>query len=207
MQSEIEFHLEKMLKTYTQGEYFEYLKAAKEKYISLTGKLDEDIQEYESRMNCFNDWYLFQYKNEQGKKLVEDYLKRNQLSEEFQESFLSIHHSLFQFEKITSKKQIVLYDFLTEKDVTLSPLQDKIGLVVDDLFIGRSLVFKEESYLLSGVCTIPNSIKSSLTKECKKIKKLNDYEVELKFLLGLENLKTKSMHYSHIEPSKIFVFN
>ena len=42
----IDSHIEKMLTLYTQGEYFERLKQAKETYIGLTGKLDEDKDEF-----------------------------------------------------------------------------------------------------------------------------------------------------------------
>ena len=203
----IENHIEKMLQTYTQGDYFEFLKTAKDKYISLTGKLDEDVSEFESRMSCFNDWYIFQYKDHLGKKLVEDYIKTQKLDADLQEAFLNIRHSLFKFEKTNMKGQIVINDFFQEESFKLSQTQTNIGLVQEDLFIGRSMIYKNEVFLLRGVCILPDAIRPQLVKECKKIRKLNSFEEEMKFLMNLESLKTKSMHYSHIEPSKIFVFN
>jgi len=59
-------HLDKVLGLYTQGAYFTDLKSAKEKYFSITGKLDEDKDEFEPRMNCFNDWYIFQFRHNDG---------------------------------------------------------------------------------------------------------------------------------------------
>ena len=35
----------------------------------------------------------------------------------------------------------------------------------------------------------------------------SSFDEELNFLLQLESLKTKAMHYSHIDPAKIFIFN
>ena len=83
----IQEHIDKMLQKYTQGEYFDVLKNAKDTYMSLTGKMDEDQSEFESRMNCFNDWYLFQYKDQFGGKFVEDYLKSEKLTPEFLKHF------------------------------------------------------------------------------------------------------------------------
>jgi hypothetical protein len=203
----IDTHIEKMLTTYTQGEYFERLKQAKEAYIALTGKLDEDKDEFESRMNCFNEWYLFQWKDESGKKIVEDYIRREQLDEDLSQAFLNVNHSLLEFSKVNFRKQIVLLDILHDEKVSLAKGHRHIGLVEDDLFIGRVIRYKGDNYLLHGVCTLPQSIRSVLKKQSKKVRKMNSFEEELKFLLSLESLKTKSMHYQHIEPSKIFVFN
>jgi hypothetical protein len=203
----IDTHIDKMLTTYTQGEYFERLKQAKEAYIALTGKLDEDKDEFESRMNCFNEWYLFQWKDESGKKIVEDYIRREQLDEDLSQAFLNVNHSLLEFSKTNFRKQIVLLDILHDEKVNLAKGHRHIGLVEDDLFIGRVIRYKSENYLLHGVCTLPQSIRSILKKQSKKVRKMNSFEEELKFLLSLESLKTKSMHYQHIEPSKIFVFS
>lgn len=203
----IDTHIEKMLTTYTQGEYFERLKQAKEAYIALTGKLDEDKDEFESRMNCFNEWYLFQWKDESGKKIVEDYIRREQLDEDLSQAFLNVNHTLLEFSKTNFRKQIVLLDILHDEKVNLAKGHRHIGLVEDDLFIGRVIRYKGDNYLMHGVCTLPQSIRSVLKKQSKKVRKMNSFEEELKFLLSLESLKTKSMHYQHIEPSKIFVFN
>jgi hypothetical protein len=203
----IDTHIEKMLTTYTQGEYFERLKQAKETYITLTGKLDEDKDEFESRMNCFNEWYLFQWKDESGKKIVEDYIRREQLDEDLSQAFLNVNHTLLEFSKTNFRKQIVLLDILHDEKVNLAKGHRHIGLVEDDLFIGRVIRYQSDNYLLHGVCTLPQSIRSILKKQSKKVRKMNSFEEELKYLLGLESLKTKSMHYQHIEPSKIFVFS
>ncbi len=203
----IDSHLEKILTIYTAGEHFPRLKQAKDSYIALTGKLDEDKDEFESRMNCFNEWYMFQWKDESGKKIIEDYIRRERLDEELSQALLNVNHSLFEFDKVNFRRQVVLKDLLHDEKTTLAKGHKHIGLVEDDLFIGRVIRYKGESFLLRGVCTLPQSIKSVLKKQSKKVRKMNSFEEELKFLLGLESLKTKSMHYQHIEPSKIFVFN
>lgn len=199
-------HLEKVLSLYTQGDHFEDLKLAKEKYFSLTGKLDEDKDEFESRMNCFNDWYIFQYRKGNNSKVIEDYISNFDIENELSQSLLNVNHSLFEFSKMSFRKQIVLKDILHDEKIVLTKDHPNISLMVGDVFTGRVIKFQGNYYLLRGVCTLPETVKALLKKESKKIRKLNSFEEELNFLLKLEQFKTKSMHYSHIDPAKIFIF-
>ena len=199
-------HLDKVLNLYTQGQHFDDLKAAKEKYFSITGKLDEDKDEFESRMNCFNDWYIFQYRHEDGSKVIEDYIRTNQLDVEISQALLNVNHSLFEFSKVNFRKQIVLNDILHDEKIVLMKNHPNISLMEGDVFTGRVIKFKGDNYLLRGVCILPQGVKSILKTQSKTVRKLNSFEEELNFLLQLECLKTKAMHYSHIDPSKIFVF-
>jgi hypothetical protein len=199
-------HLDSVLGLYTQGSHFDALKAAKEKYFSITGKLDEDKDEFESRMNCFNDWYIFQYRDENGSKVIEDYIRTNHLDVELSQALLNVNHSLFDFSKINFRKQIVLHDILHDEKIVLMKNHPTISLMEGDVFTGRVIKYKGDYYLLRGVCTLPQGVKSILKKQSKKVRKLNSFEEELNFLLQLECLKTKAMHYSHIDPTKIFIF-
>lgn len=199
-------HLDKVLSLYTQGSHFEDLKQAKEKYFSITGKLDEDKEEFESRMNCFNDWYVFQYRQNDGSKVIEDYIRTNQLDVELSQALLNVNHSLFEFSKINFRKQIVLHDILHDEKIVLVKNHPTISLMEGDIFTGRLIKYKGDYFLLRGVCILPQGVKSILKKQSKKVRKLNSFEEELNFLLQLENLKTKATHYSHIDPAKIFIF-
>lgn len=199
-------HLDHVLNRYTTGDFFDDLKKAKDRYFSLTGKLDEDKDEFESRMNCFNDWYIFQYRHQDGSKVIEDYIRTNELDEELSQALLNVNHSLFEFSKISFRKQVVLKDILHDEKVVLVKNHPRISLMVGDVFTGRVIKYKGDNYLLRGVCTLPQGVKSILKKQSKKVRKMNSFEEELNFLLQLEALKTKSMHYSHIDPTKIFIF-
>jgi hypothetical protein len=200
-------HLDKVLGQYTQGPHFTQLKDAKEKYFSLTGKLDEDKEEFESRMNCFNDWYIFQYRHGDGSKVIEDYIRSHDLDDELSQALLNVNHSLFEFSKVSFRKQIVLKDMLHDEKITLVKNHPTISLMEGDVFTGRVIKFQGDYYLLRGLCILPQGVKSVLRKQSKKIRKTNSFDEELRYLLQLEQLKTKSMHYSHIDPSKIFIFN
>lgn len=202
----VQTHLETVLSQYTQGQFFNDLKEAKDKYFTLTGKLDEDKEEFESRMNCFNDWYIFQYRHSDGSKVIEDYIRTSELDEELSQALLNVNHSLFEFSKVNFRKQIVLKDILHDEKVTLVKNHPTISLMESDVFTGRVIKFKGEYYLLRGICILPQGVKSVLKKQSKKVRKANSFEEELKYLLQLEALKTKAMHYSHIDPTKIFIF-
>jgi hypothetical protein len=199
-------HLDKVLKLYTQGNHFDELKTAKIKYFSITGKLDEDKEEFESRMNSFNDWYIFQFRQTEGSRVIEDYIRTNQLDVELSQALLNVNHSLFEFSKINFRKQIVLHDILHDEKIVLVKNHPNISLMEGDLFTGRIIKYQDENYLLRGICTLPQGVRSILKKQSKRVRKLNSFEEELNFLLKLEAFKTKAMHYSHIEPTKIFIF-
>lgn len=199
-------HLDKVLSLYTKDEFFKDLKSAKEKYFSITGKLDEDKEEFESRMNCFNDWYIFQYRHDDGSKVIEEYIRSNSLDEELSQAMLNVNHSLFEFKKISFRKHIVLHDILHDEKITLAKNHPNISLMEGDVFTGRVIKYQGEYYLLRGICTLPRGVTSILKKQSKKVRKANSFEEELNFLLQLESLKTKAMHYSHIDPAKIFIF-
>jgi hypothetical protein len=200
-------HLDKVLSLYTEGQFLLEIKEAKEKYFSITGKLDEDKDEFEAWMNSFNDWYIFHYCQKDGSKVIEEYIRNNKIDEELSQSFLNVNHSLFEFNKSSFRKQLILKDILHDEKIILKKDHPTISLVEGDVFTGRVIKYRGESYLLRGVCILPQGVKSILKKQSKRVRKINSFEEELRFLLELESLKTKAMHYSHIDPTKIFIFN
>ena len=75
------------------------------------------------------------------------------------------------------------------------------------MFIGRVVEHGGAFYLLSGICLLPRNVYSILKKQSRKVRKLNNQEEEENFLLQLENFKTKSLQYGHVDSEKIFTFN
>ncbi len=196
---------EKVLQHFTKDEHYEVLKNAKESYIKQTGKIDEETDEYESRMNCFNDWYILNYKKTDGTSILDSAVAAG-FDSELVEALKDVNYSLFHFSKINFRKQIIIKDVLHGTKFVLSPKNGMLPLVEDDLFVGRSVKYQDEYYLLNGICILPREILSTLKKETKKIRKLNNGHEEEAFLLNLERLKTRSIQYGHVELSKIFSF-
>lgn len=207
MITKVQDHLQEILTTYSQGERYNEMKRAIDVFAKLTGKLDEDAENFEARMNSFNDWFVFNYIKENNHTVVEDYIMESDISSNLVESLLGINYSLFLFSKVSFRKKIILKDILHDDKVSVSLDNSTIGLVENDLFVGRILTFDGEKYLLNGATTMPGDTLSILKKEAKKIRKLNSKEEEANFLIKLEEFKTKSLHYAHVDNSKIFTFS
>lgn len=200
-------HLDTILEEYSTGNHYDVLKKAKEQYFSLTGKLDEDAPEYESRMNIFNDWYIFNFKKDDGIRIVEDYIKEKNLEDDLAKALHNTNYSLFHYVKDNFRKKIVLKDVLHNRKYILEKENIQVGIISNDLFVGRVVELNDVSFLLKGICSLPVEILGKLKKEAKKVRKLNNREEEENYLIKLEKLKTKSLNYGHIEASKIFTFN
>ena len=227
--------LERVLDFFCQGPKKKILLEAKNLYFAKTGEIFEDDDDFEPRMNLFTDWFIFQYlvenqkiychyfsqfqknsekKLEKGPSSKSDQIPLNQsdadetknYSQRVQETFDQVNYSLFEYEKDTLFKEIVLRDLMTNKKIKLAKNHKKLALMKDDFFIGRILPTEEGNFLLKGVCLFPLETKKSIKKESKRVRKLKSLEETQKFLLHLESLKTKWVRYGQNQIHKIFKF-
>lgn len=204
---EIKDHLKKVFAEYTGQAYYGRLITAKNVYFELTGSINEDEDDYEAKMNCFNDWYIFEYiaENRSGPFIL-DYIENNGLSGDVSEALTTVNYSLFEFTGENLKKQFVINDLFHGKKYPLFLGHHRFGLVKGDLFLGRILKFRNENLLLHGVSILPKEAKSALVKEAKKVKKFGSLDLKREFLVKVEQLKTKWRRYGHVAPARIFVF-
>jgi hypothetical protein len=203
----IEEHIEKILEKYTQGDYYDLLLKAKEQYVDATGKLNEETDEYESRMNTFNDWFIFHFKMDNDRRVIDDYIQDSNLEADLSKAFYDVNYSLFHYVKVNFRKQVVLKDILHNQKLILAKDNGEVSLVADDIFVGRTITYKDQSYLMRGLCFLPRTVLGSLKKEAKKVRKLNNITEEERYLLKIESLMTRSLNYGHIDASKIFIFS
>jgi len=205
VQEELNNIFEKILTFYTQESYLSTLLDAKEKYFKVTGRLDEEDSEYENRLNCFHDWYISHFLlTSLEVPPVIDYFNQESIDEE--NNIESITYSLFEFLGENFKKQFVLKDMLHGNKITFPKGYQMPSFVKSDLFIGRTVLFGSENYLMNGFCLLPKEARSILKKQAKKVFKLNDSKKENEFLLNVEALKERARCYSHLEAKKIFIF-
>lgn len=207
MKEKITEHLEKALGEFSVGDYYDPLIQAKKMYFSLTGQISEGDDEYEQRMNSFNDWYLFQFAHTNGKTAVELYLDNNEVEKDLTDVFKNFKYSLFEYTGKSLLGGEKLKDLVSGEKVTLIKDMGKLPIVKGELFLGRIITTESGAVLLDGMNLIPVSVKKILQKEIKRLKKIGDDELEYQFLLQIESLKTKWLHYTHIAPEKIFVFD
>ncbi|MCT4642097.1 MAG: hypothetical protein N4A33_07325 [Bacteriovoracaceae bacterium] len=187
--------LEDILKT--KGEE---LISAKQAFMSLTGKVDESSSEYEARMNSFNDWYIFDYN-----KIFEDYFYSKDLDIDILKSFYDVRYSVFKVTQV-KKDSYILHDLFANEKIVINKEHSLATLVENDIFCARILNYKNENYLLRGICLLPFEIETELLKFAKNFRKNRLYYREKEIVLRLEEFKMRSLNYKHVSSSKIFDF-
>jgi hypothetical protein len=201
-------HIERALVEYTSGDHYQTMINAKNEYFSVTGQIFEEDEDYESRMSCFNDWYILQFQPEKVENtFMESYLTHNEVEDTVLKSLKTMNHSLFEYLGTNFSKNFVLKDILHDKKVILPKDHSNIPLLKNDLFVGRVLDFSGANVLMSGLSILPKEVKSILKKESKKVRKNPEDRSELEFLLQIEALKTKWSRYGHVDIKKIFDFS
>lgn len=196
-------YLEAALEEYLSKDKYEILVNAKENYFKRVGRVNEEDIEFESSMNCFNDWFLMQYKSqEMSSSVMEDYLQRYQ----FTSDVLLCNHSLFEFSGINRRKCYCMKDILHDQNIVLSAGHELLSFVKGDLFLGRIAQLEEEILLMRGVCLLPLAGKKIFIAQCKKQRKLKDPQAEKSFLIQLESCKIQYMKFGHRDVEEFFVF-
>lgn len=207
MHESLRYLLEKILTTYTSGDYYQTLIEAKEDYFSRTGKAFEEDEDYESRMASFNDWYCLQFQpDDSGKTFFQHYVISHKVLPELEEAVNKVNHSLFEYTGTSFRGLHILKDILHDNKITLAKNHVSPSMVKGDLFIGRTTEFKGENFLFNGLRMMPKEAKKAMSKEAKRVRKLHNVREDSDFLFFTESLKTKWQRYGHIEISKIFVF-
>ncbi len=202
-------YLDGLLSAYSGEDYHDRLYIAKLKFFELTGKVDEDSKdEYENKMNFFNDWYLFNYINppDRLRPIIEESLEKDDLDEKLKGAFFNANFSLYEFKGGGLSGRIILYDLFERKNIKLNKNHELLSLVKGDLFLGR-VIDADGYYLLPNLSLLPSEVGPVLKKEAKKIKKLKDQSKKIEFLLKVEYLKTKWIRFGRLNMSNIFKFN
>ena len=207
MHESLRYLLEKVLSFYSGEEFYSILLKAKEDYFIKTGKAFEEDEDYEARMASFNDWYVLQFIREGAKNsLFEQYLEAHDILPELIEAIRQTNHSLFEYLGTSFRGFHQLKDILHDSKITLAKNHPAPSMVKGDIFIGRTTLYREEHFLYNGLRMMPKEAKSSMRKEAKKVRKSDNSDAEISYLLFTEALKTKWQRYGHIDINKIFVF-
>ena len=206
MDNTIEQHLETALNDYSQGKYYNIMLKAKKLYFELAGSIDDSEQDYENKMNCFNDWYLLQYPLP-GKKVtaMENYLKSHALNEEILHAFKNFCHSIFQYQGKSLRGYFSIKDLWNKKKAILSK-NTPLPLLKNDFFIGRIIPWQDGNYLMKGRSLLPAESWPIIKKQMRSIIKSQQNNGKNEFLFKLESLNTRYKRYGHVNVAKIFVF-
>ena len=201
-------HFDKALGIYTTGVHYDTLLEAKKEYFEITGQANDDDDDFEARMNSFNEWYVLQFISKRGTRtVISDYLMNHPVDDNLARSLSGVNYSLFEYTGKSLTGHDVLYDMLHDKKIKLPKGGELPSIIKDDIFVGRVLTFQDSPFLMSGLCVIPKEVRGILKKECKRVRKLKNPNEELKFLLKIESFKTKWIRYGHVDATKIFKFD
>lgn len=199
--------LDEALSYYSKGENLKPMLEAKDIYFAETGVAHEEEEDYEARMNSFNNWYLFEFRTTYWHQAaIKMYLDKYVEDEEVKEILNNQIHSVFEYRGKNIFGAEVLTDLLHKKKLNLTESSQMPSIVKNDLFIGRALPTTEGHELLEGLSILPREARSNIAKECGKVRKYDSLKEESKFLLQVEALRSKWKRYGHLDANKIFLF-
>jgi len=203
----LRYHFDRALQMFSSGSGYDQLLKAKKTYFDLVGNIDEEDEDFENRMNSFNEWFLLQYIEEgRTQTFMAEYLVKNNVEDYIAESFKNHNHSFFEFLGKNLKRQFTIKDILHNKKIIMAADLKDFPVLKGEIFLGRVIEFRDGNYLMPGLCLLPQESRSILKKQSRLVVKQKNQELELPFLLNIEKLKTKWSHYDHVDISKIFVF-
>lgn len=178
--------------------------AAQRIYQDLTGLIDQDSEDYEFRMHCFYEWLLFHYQSHNDQPAL---IVQRATDTELASAFEKVNYGVFEYLGLNFSKQVVFKDLLHNKKIFLAKDHRPMEMIKGDIFIGRSLVYLQQDYLLYGILLLPLEIKRKLVRELKKVRKLTNGKDVENFLLLLEQLRNRWHHYPHVEANRFFDFS
>lgn len=187
--------IERLLDQYRFGIGLEILIKAKNEYFHKTGPILEEDGDFETRLNCFYDWFLFNYQLEGLTTVGKHYLISNKLSEDLEKSLFENNYSIFQIVKTDLKGNISIKDIIEKKKIKILHKNAKVPILENDLFVGRVVLYQNNWYLMKGLCFLPQDLINNLSPYIKKIRALKKGPQRDEILLFIEGLKSKWLRY------------
>ncbi len=202
----IKNHYEKAVKEFTSTPYYSTMIEAKKEYFNRTGTIHEDEDDYEIKMNAFNDWYIFQYVSRQGGPFIKFYIESNNLGEEIYNTFMRVNYSLFEYTGKTLKGVDTFKDILHSTKISLGKDHRELSILKKDILIGRIINYQGNFYFLDGMIFLPSDTRPILVKESKRVRKSIDPHQEYEFLMNVEKMKTRYSQFGHVDLNRFFKF-
>ncbi len=201
-------YLDRVLDYYSQGPYYDEVKAAKEEYFERAGRVAEGSEKFELQMKAFIDWYLFDRPLKKSeiapvKLFVLEHLESLEENEKAIFTELSkTTHSLFELLKVKDS-DIHLKDLFDGEKYVVHEGDINKGFSKGDIFEARLIPFKGELVFGGAFIFHPKECRSFILKQIKKIKYL-DQKQRLRLMHQLASMKLKIEQYAHIDVKHIY---
>lgn len=197
-----------ILETYGRGTYYEEIKRAKEHYFSRAFKVAEGSDRYESELNQFFDWFVFE-RNLEREELppIRLFLREEtkNLEDEKKKVFESLGNSfssVFELIKIRDD-EVVIKDLFDKETYVVEEIENPKIFQKGDIFQARLVPLDDKILFSMAFLFHPKEAKGYLKKEIKKIKNLKG-EHKKELMLRLALMKHRSEQYPHIDVSHIY---
>ena len=201
-------YLDRILEAYSKNAYYEEVKKAKAEFFDRVGKVAEGSDKFETQMNAFLDWYLYDRPLDKAeicpvKMFVFDHLKDvDPIDHDVYHDLTKSIHSLFELLKVRNGDVFVKDLFDGEKYI-VEDSDINAGFTKGDIFEGRLIKFREKFVFGNSFVFHPSECRSFIAKEIKKVRSL-DPKQHLKLMHRLAMMRIKSEQYSHIDVKHIY---
>ncbi len=198
----------RLLDHFTSDTYRQELLNAKKDFFEQAGIIDDETNQFESRMSQFLDWYLFTrdleiYQLPPAQLILQKNLIP--MTDEERELFLQIsqtRHSLFEFIKVRGH-DVYIRDLFNKQKVILKSSNIRVGFNPDEIFDARIIPFGDIFEFSKGFCFHPVEAKKFILKEIKKIRHLQSQQHE-ELMFRLLKMRYKLEQYKHIRLEFIY---
>lgn len=204
----LEPYISEILEAYGRGSYYDEIKRAKEDYFTRAFKVAEGSNSYESELNLFFDWFIFE-RNLEREELPPIRLFTNGETKEQPEdkkkvfaALGSSFSSVFELLKIKDD-EAVIKDLFDKETYVIEEIDNPKIFQKNDIFQARLVPLDDKILFSTAFLFHPKEAKSYLKKEIKKIKNLKG-EHKKELMLRLALMKHRSEQYPHIDVSHIY---
>jgi hypothetical protein len=204
----IKYYMERVLETYSTASYYEEVKLARNEFFERAGRVAEGSEKFETQMDSFLDWYLFDRPLSQSEIvpvklfLIERLETVEPEDKEIYQNLTKSIHSLFQVLKIKDFELYIKDLFDGEKYIVDEDQLNK-GFNKGDIFETRLIHFRDKLVFGNSFVFHPVEVRSFILKQIKQIKYL-DSKQRLKLMHRLAEMKLKMEQYTHINVQHIY---
>ncbi len=183
---------------------------AKDKFFFLTGKLKENEQDFNNRVNSFLWWFFFDFRLKDAHHSPLFYYKEHLEQQNNRDAIALLNeqiahiHSLFKFIKIKNG-QSRIKDIVTGKKYLINDENSLFGFVKGIYFETRLFSFEGQWCLANYFIRHPIAVKREMRKKLKPIRK--DNKALKSFFLELHSYYTKWHKYRSININNIYHFD
>ena len=203
--------LDKLIKHYSESEFYREIYNAKESFFRESGPINEDDPDFENQMDIFMGWYLFdrslsKYDLSPAKLFCR--MHEDEISEAEQplyEWLTQTIHSIFEVLKF-KRDAIILRDISSKKKYKVVDEQYSYGFSKGDVFEARLVPYQNSFCFVSGFCFHPRESTKFIMSELRKIRH-QDYHQRNELLVKFNMMKIKHMRYPHIDVQYVYTFN